>query len=81
MNASANIITAVDNNCLMLSTRAIKKDAQGNSYVQIMNGGEIKTQAVVIGPNDGTNTEIISGLREGDKVITSGAAGKWSLGK
>ncbi len=76
MNASVNIVSLVRKNVLLLPNDTIKQDNQGNSYVQIMKNQNITKQPVVIGARQGSQTEIISGLNEGDKVV-SGIA--WSL--
>ncbi len=76
MNANIDIISQVRKNVLMLPGAAVKRDSQGKTYVQVMNNQTITNQPVVTGARAGTNVEIISGLREGDKVI-SGIA--WSL--
>jgi HlyD family secretion protein len=76
MNASVNIISQVRKNVLLLPGEAIKQDRQGKTYVQVMNNQNITNQPVVTGAREGTNTEIVSGLKEGDKVVTGVA---WSL--
>lgn len=76
MNASVNIITQEHKNVLLLPGDAIKQDNQGKTYVQVMNNQNITNQPVVIGIRDSTHTEIVSGLKEGDKVLTGIT---WSL--
>ena len=39
--------------------------------IWIKNGNEIRLQRVVIGINDGTDAEVVSGVKEGDEVIVS----------
>jgi RND family efflux transporter MFP subunit len=79
MNVRVDIVTNEHKNVLLLPNDAIKKDNQGKSYVEIMNDQQAVTKPVVIGLSDSTQTEIVSGLNEGDKVITVITAGKWSL--
>ena len=79
MNASVDIVTNEHKNVLLLPNYAIKKDNQGKSYVETMNNQQIVTKPVVIGLSNSTQTEIVSGLNEGDKVMTGITAGKWSL--
>ena len=79
MNVSADIATSENRSTLLLSNQALKKDSQGKSYVQIMSNQQVKMQPVVTGVSDGTRTEIINGLKEGDKVVTGSNVGKWSL--
>jgi hypothetical protein len=52
---------------LILPSRAITRQGQA-STVQRINGTVLETVTVQTGLTDGTNTEIISGLSEGDRV-------------
>jgi len=79
MNVRVDIVTNEHKNVLLLPNNAIKKDNQGKSYVEIMNDQQVVTKPVVIGLSNSTQTEIVSGLNEGDKVMTGITAGKWSL--
>jgi RND family efflux transporter MFP subunit len=79
MNVRVAIVTNEHKNVLLLPNDAIKKDDQGKSYVEIMNDQQVVTKPVVIGLSNSTQTEIVSGLNEGDKVITGITAGEWSL--
>jgi HlyD family secretion protein len=78
MNTNVDIITMEEKNVLLLPDQAIKQDSQGKAYVQVMNNQQTVNQQVVIGACDGVRTEIISGLKEGDKVVTGLT---WSLPK
>jgi HlyD family secretion protein len=55
-------------NVLMLPSRAITRSAQ-NYTVQKMVGATAQTVTIQTGITDGTNTEIVSGLNEGDQVL------------
>ena len=79
MNASVDVVTNEHKNALLLPNDAIKKDNDGNSYVEIMNSQQIVTKPVVIGLSNSTETEIVSGLGLGDKVAIETTAGRWSL--
>jgi len=79
MNARVDIVTNELKNVLLLPNDAIKKDNQGKSYVEIMDNRQVITRPVVIGLSNSTQTEIVSGLNEGDNVITGISAGRWSL--
>ncbi|MFA6306351.1 MAG: efflux RND transporter periplasmic adaptor subunit [Patescibacteria group bacterium] len=79
MSVNATIITGVKTDVLMAPNSAVKTDANGGSYVQTLDSaGQPQNITVQIGLANDANTEIISGLNEGDKVITqtitSGAA-------
>lgn len=70
MSVSASIITGVRQDVIIVPSGAVKK--QGNTnYVQVLNGGDTPTQAnVTVGAANNTETEIVSGLNVGDKVVT-----------
>lgn len=70
MSISASVITGVKQDVIVVPNSAIKK--QGNTnYVQVMNGGSTPTQVnVEVGAANNTETEIVSGLQAGDKVVT-----------
>ena len=82
MSADAAIATAVRQDVLVVSSGAVK--TQGNSsYVQLLDqslpvtdskgiiSATLPTQQVVqVGISDDTNTEIVSGLKEGEKIVT-----------
>ncbi len=85
MSVTANIVTSVVQNVLVVPNSAIK--TQGNqSYVQVLSAGAItpvssssalylsssapRQQAVVVGSANDTETEITSGLSAGDIVVT-----------
>lgn len=71
MGISANIITNTKDDILLISSSAIKNDSNGNDYVQLLEKGKPVNQNVEIGLASDSQTEIISGLKEGDTVITS----------
>lgn len=70
MSVSASIITNVKQDVITVPNSAVK--AQGNSnYVEVLNGGRTPRQVTVqIGAANNTDTEIVSGLSVGDKVVT-----------
>ncbi len=70
MSVSAAIITDVKQDVLLVPNAAIKYNGNGN-YVEVMtDNGSSKIQIVEIGLSNDTVTEIISGIKEGDKVVT-----------
>lgn len=70
MNVSASIITDVKQNVLIVPSSAVKNDGDV-SYVEVLNDGKIPQQKnVEVGLNNGTDTEILSGISSGDKVVT-----------
>lgn len=86
MSVTANIVTGVDDNVLLVPNSAVKTQGN-NSYVEVLNlpGGasaaNLSTQGVTsatlpqmqpvqVGNSNDTMTEITSGLNEGDLVVT-----------
>ena len=69
MSASADIVINERSNALLVPDRAIKKDSQGNTVVEVMVNEQIEERTVVTGISDGFETEIVNGLEEGEMVI------------
>lgn len=69
MSATADIIIDERSNVLLVPDRAIKQDSQGNPVVEVMVGEQVQERPVVIGISDGIQTEIVSGLKEGEVVV------------
>lgn len=71
MSVNAAIITNVKTDVLTVPNSAVKIDAHGGSYVQVLDmAGKPQNLAVEIGMSNDTDTEIAGGLNEGDRVIT-----------
>ncbi len=68
MSAQANIITATKSDVLVVPTSAIQT-TNGSSSVQIMKNGRPQTTPVETGISSDTQTEILSGIAEGETVI------------
>ena len=71
MGITANIITNTKDDVLLMPSSAVKSDDSGNNYVQILKNGKPTDQNIEIGLSSDSQTEITSGLNEGDTVITS----------
>lgn len=71
MAVSANIITKTKNDVLMVPTSSIQQNTDGTSYVQVMKNGALSQISVETGLSSDTDTEIVSGLSEGDTVVTA----------
>jgi multidrug efflux pump subunit AcrA (membrane-fusion protein) len=70
MSASASIITSVKTDVLTVPNSAVKSSGN-NSFVQILDSkNQPQNIAVTTGIANDTLTEITSGIKEGDKVIT-----------
>ncbi|MEH8044304.1 efflux RND transporter periplasmic adaptor subunit [Gallibacterium anatis] len=70
MTTQNTIITAQKQHVLVVPTLAIQK-RNGQNSVQILDGDKVIEKIVQIGLHDDINTEILSGLNEGDNVILS----------
>ena len=69
MSATADIVISERINVLLVPSRAITQDSQGNPIVKIMVGEQIQERPVVTGISDGFETEIAGGLSEGETVV------------
>lgn len=69
MSISSSIITAVKQNVLTVPSSAVKIQ-EGTNYVEVLNGATPEQKTVTVGASNSTDTEIVSGLSEGDKVVT-----------
>ncbi len=75
MSVNANIIIDSKTDILTVPSSAIQS-SNGTSIVKIMKDNQISEVVVETGISDTTNTEIISGLSEGDVIITSTSTAK-----
>jgi macrolide-specific efflux system membrane fusion protein len=72
MAASANIITARKSDVLMVPLAAVQTATDETYYVRVMDKkGVITQKTVTTGLSSDTQTEIDSGIAEGDTVITA----------
>jgi macrolide-specific efflux system membrane fusion protein len=70
MSATANIITKVDDNVLLVPSAAVQTVGT-SSTVRVLKNGQVSTIPVQIGDASDSQTVITSGLSEGDMVVTS----------
>ena len=77
MTCSADIVTTQVKDAVLVPNAAVKSDTQG-SYVMIVQVdpsgkplGQPTRQDVTAGPANDTNTQIVSGLKAGQTVVTS----------
>jgi multidrug efflux pump subunit AcrA (membrane-fusion protein) len=72
MTASASIITQVLTDVLLVPNAAVKTDATGASYVQVLAtpNGTPTNVTVTVGPAGDTETQITSGLTGNENVVT-----------
>jgi HlyD family secretion protein len=69
MSASVDIVTGSKQNVLLIPNKSIKRDSKGKALVLVALTDRTEERPVVLGKSDGTMTEIVSGLRDGDKVL------------
>lgn len=70
MGVTANIITLVKDDVILVPSAAVQT-ANGSSIVRIMKNKTVSTVGVEVGDSNDTQTEIVSGVNEGDNVVTS----------
>jgi membrane fusion protein, macrolide-specific efflux system len=70
MSATANIITKVDDNVLLVPSAAVQTVGTA-STVRVLKNGQVSTVPVQIGDTSDSQTVITSGLSEGQTVVTS----------
>jgi macrolide-specific efflux system membrane fusion protein len=68
MAVTATIITSFNDESILLSSGAILL-VDGNSIVKILKNNEISEVKVEIGDSNDIQTEVISGVNEGDVVV------------
>lgn len=70
MAVSAKIITKVKDNVLLVPSSAVQT-LGGETTVRILRDKKVESIPVEVGDSSDTQTEIVSGLSEGDEVVTS----------
>jgi len=68
MSVSAAVITDTKQDVLLVPNAAVKSN--GEQYVEVLENNISRNQTVEVGLSNDTMTEIKSGLKEGDKVVT-----------
>jgi multidrug efflux pump subunit AcrA (membrane-fusion protein) len=70
MTADADLITSRRTDVLLVANKAITADRDaGAYYVYRVEGDDVTKVEVTIGLRDKSYTEIVNGLREGDKLV------------
>ncbi len=72
MSAAATIVTDVAKGALIIPNSAVQSDGDGGYYVLVMDAGatEPRQVAVETGLASATQTQVLSGLAEGEMVVT-----------
>lgn len=74
MAASVNIIVETKDNVLVIPSSAIQKQA-GQNIVTVLEKGKEIQKVVEVGISSDTQTEIVSGLTEGETIVVSRISG------
>lgn len=75
MTVSASIVTKRKDNVLLVPNAAVKTEG-GQTFVEVLQNGTPQSVSVKVGLSNEVSTEIISGLQEGDKVVTASLGGE-----
>jgi HlyD family secretion protein len=73
MTASANVITSSVSNALLVPTRAIRTVNNKSTVTLIAAGGAPQQVTVQLGASNDTQTQIVSGVKDGDQVVIGAA--------
>jgi hypothetical protein len=73
LSATVNIVIQEKDSVLMVPSRAISRQGR-TTTVQVVKGTSTEAQTIQTGITDGTNTEVTSGLNEGDQVMIQSIA-------
>jgi multidrug efflux pump subunit AcrA (membrane-fusion protein) len=79
MTANVEIITARKDSALLVPTDAVVRK-KGGRFVTVADGLVRKDEKVEVGLSNGTQTEIVSGLAEGQTIVVqrSGSQSRWN---
>ena len=79
MSATAEIILERRDDVLLIPNRAIRGSLE-NPVVVVVTDGQVEERQVTSGLSDGIDTEVLSGLNEGERVATAPVKGIVSEG-
>jgi len=69
MSASVDIVTREKNDVITIPSQAIKQNQQGQKTVNVLIDNQSRQTAVETGLSNGAQTEVISGIGEGEVVL------------
>jgi HlyD family secretion protein len=79
MSANADVITEVRDNVLIVPNWTIRIDRQtGKSYVYVQRGDKIEEIEIITGLRNANESEVVSGLNEGDVLVVPQKSGFFS---
>jgi hypothetical protein len=70
MSATAEIIGERRDDVLLIPNRAIRGSFEA-PVVVVVADGQVEERQVALGLSDGINSEVLSGLKEGERVVTA----------
>jgi macrolide-specific efflux system membrane fusion protein len=73
MAVTANIIVKVKENVLLVPSSAVSQ-VNGQTVVKMLENGTLKEINIETGDSSDSQTEVISGITEGQDVVTSSSA-------
>ncbi|NWF77483.1 MAG: efflux RND transporter periplasmic adaptor subunit [Chloroflexi bacterium] len=73
MTATAEVVIERRTDVLVIPNKAIQGTWE-NPIVKVLVDGQIEEREITLGLTDGTNTEVLSGLEEGEKVVLPASA-------
>jgi len=71
MTAMVDIVVNRKEDVLVVPNRALRRDNRGRTFVETLQGTVVQQLFVTTGLSNGSVTEIVSGVQEGDEVVVS----------
>jgi multidrug efflux pump subunit AcrA (membrane-fusion protein) len=76
MSANVEIVTETRDNVLIIPNWTIRIDrGTGKAYVNVRRGGQIREVEIATGLRNANESEVISGLNEGDELVVTQTTG------
>ncbi|MFH1388544.1 MAG: efflux RND transporter periplasmic adaptor subunit [Patescibacteria group bacterium] len=70
MGVTVEIITKISDSAILVPSSSVKSSNDGSNYLEILSNNAPQQITVTVGDSNNTQTQILSGLNEGDVVIT-----------
>ena len=70
MGVTVEIITKISDSAILVPSSSVKSSNDGSNYLEILSNNAPQQITVAVGDSNNTQTQILSGLNEGDVVIT-----------
>jgi hypothetical protein len=73
MFATAEIMSELESSALLVPDTAVLRSGEKNTVFVALDGGKFEPRTVTLGPRaDGNTYQVLTGLNEGERVVTSG---------